>query len=285
VKKRLLIAVISVALLAVIGLGLVSFLPGGAAAADTTTPVNVNINGQQGIWVNGQGQVTAVPNIAIANLGVSAQASTVADALAQASAAMDKIKAALAANGIDPKDIQTSYFNIQQIINNNVKQNIFPTPTPLPPSGSGSASGSSGAVIIPATPEPPTENAFRVDNTVTVKIRAIDQVGTIIDAVAAAGGDLTRVNGVSFSVENPDQYYVQARQAAMKDAQAKAQQLAQLSGVTLGKAFYISENSYPQPIYYPGAAASYAMDSSGGTSLSPGQTVVILNVQVAYVIQ
>jgi uncharacterized protein len=285
-KKWLFLAVISVFLLAVVGMGLVGFLPKGAAAADTVTPVNVNVNSQQGIWVNGQGTISVVPDIAMVNLGVSAQAPNVADALDQASGAMSKIMAALTAAGVAPKDIQTSYFNIQQIYNNRVK-NIYPTPAPapfLPPAGS-SASGSAGAPIeIRPTPDPTPANVFQVDNTVAVKIRAIDKVGTVIDSVVAAGGDLTRVNGVNFMVEKPDQYYVQARQAAMADAAARAQQLAQLSGVTLGKAFYISENSGYQPMYYPSIRSSLAF-AGQGTSMSPGQMDITLNLQVAYSIQ
>jgi len=287
-KHRLLSGVIVVTLLAVIGVGFMVFSPRGAAAADSTTPINVNMYSQQGIWVNGTGTVTVTPDIAIVNLGVSAQAATVAEALAQASAAMNKISAALTANGIDPKDIQTSNFNIQQIYTSSVKT-MIPTPVPAQ-STSGSAVGSSS--VSPRMPSVTTTVddssqviSYQVNNTVTVKIRATDKVGAVIDAAAAAGGDLTRVNGVSFSVEKPEQYYTQARQAAVKDAQAKAEQLAQLSGVTLGKAFYISENSYSQPIYRSDAMYYSSSSVGGGTSVSPGQTDIVLNIQAAYSIQ
>ncbi len=283
-RKKFFLIVLSVAVLAIIGVGLVGFLPRGTEAADTTPPVSVNVNGQQGIWVNGSGTVTVKPDIVIVNLGVSAQSSTVADALAQASTAMNKITDVLKANGIDPKDIQTSRFNIQQIANNLKYMTPTPVPAPSLPPNTGSASGSAGSALIPATSVPTTTFSYQVDNTVTVKIRALDKVGAIIDDVAVAGGDLTRINGVNFTVEKPEQYYAQARQAAMNDAQAKAQQLAQLSGVTLGKAFYISENSYPQPIYYPASSPS-PVRASTGTVLSPGQTDIVLNVQVAYNIQ
>jgi uncharacterized protein len=283
-RQRLMLVGITVALLLVVRVGLMGFGPRGAAAQVATPPVSVSVNNQQGIWVNGVGTISVIPDIAIANLGVSAQASTVAEALAQASTAMNKITAALTAAGINAKDIQTSYFNIQQIVNNNGKGIIYPTPMPLPPPVAGPTSGNSGSVMIPVTPVITTTYSFQVDNSVTVKIRAIDKVGTIIDAIAAAGGDLTRVNGVSFTVEKPEQYYAQARQAAMADALAKAQQLAQLSGVTLDKAFYITENSYAQPMYYPGVRTAYASSGSATTSLSPGQTDIVLNVQVAYAI-
>jgi uncharacterized protein YggE len=74
-----------------------------------------------------------------------------------------------------------------------------------------------------------------------VKIRDMDKTGTIIDAVAAAGGNNTIINGISFSVEKPELSYSQARKAAMEDARAKAEDLAKLANVALGKATYISE--------------------------------------------
>jgi uncharacterized protein YggE len=227
----------------------------GASAADVQ-PVNVSINNQQGIWVNGQGTVTVTPDIATVNLGVSAQAATVADAQSRAATAMDKIIAALKSNGVADKDMQTRYFNIQQMTryDNNSQQSVV--------------------------------TGYMVSNTITVKIRKMDKVGSIIDAVAAAGGDYTRVNGVSFSVDKPEQYYETARTKAMEDAKTKAEQLARLSGVSLGKATYVSENtSNPSPIYYSGAAYAKDIQNEAVTPISPGETDIVINVQVAFAIE
>ena len=60
---------------------------------------------------------------------------------------------------------------------------------------------------------------------VTAKIRNIDKAGGIIDAVAIAGGDLTRIDGISFSVDDPSSYYTEARKLAVADAKAKASSL------------------------------------------------------------
>jgi len=284
-KKWIYLGIISVACLAVVGLGMVGFLPRGATAADTGNPVSVNVNSQQGIWVNGTGTITVSPDIASVNLGVSAQSSTVADALAQATQAMEKITAALTAAGIARKDIQTSNFNIRQITD--YSKAVVPARVPVPdlPAAAGSAPGISSSSAVQIAPAETEVYKYQVTNTVTAKVRAIDKVGSLIDAVVTAGGDLTRVNGVSFSVEKPEQYYSQAREAAMKDAQARAQHLAQLSGVNLGKAFYVSENSGSAPVYYSSARYSEAYDASGAAYLSPGQMDVVLNVQVAYTIQ
>jgi uncharacterized protein YggE len=244
-------------MMALVLVSLVGCSAGGVQAADVQ-PVNVNMNSQHGIWVNGVGKVTVTPDIATISVGVSAKADKVADAQAQASAAMDKVMAALTAAGIDKKDIQTQYYSIQQL-------NRWDDKTQT-------------TVIT----------GYEVSNTVSVKVRAVEKTGSVIDAVAAAGSDNIRINGISFSVDKPEQYYAQAREAAMKDAKAKAEDLARLSNVTLGKAFYITESNYSQPVPYP-MYAYKGMDSAAGaaptTAISAGETDITLNVQVAYSIQ
>jgi uncharacterized protein YggE len=112
----------------------------------------------------------------------------------------------------------------------------------------------------------------------------MENVGAIIDAVAVAGGDLTRIDGISFTVEDPSPYLDQARVEAMADAASKAEQLAEMAGVELGKATYIVENTaYPYPVrqnLYEGVAAAPAME----TPISPGELEISLNVQIAYAI-
>ena len=250
-KKTLLVAgIVAVALLA--GLVGCSVETGGIR----TEPLSINLNSQQtGIWVSGQGKITVTPDIATLTLGVSAQAATVADAQAQAAAAMNKVMAALTGNGVDQKDIKTQYFNIQQVTryDNKTQQEV----------------------VI----------GYRVSNTVTAKVRAVDKTGTVIDAVAAAGGDLTRVNGISFSVDQPEKYYAQARELAMKDAKAKAEQMASLGGVKLGRPTYVTENAYYPPVPYPMGALKAEAAAADTTPISPGETDIILNVQVTYAIQ
>ena len=204
---------------------------------------------QEGIWASGEGKVTVTPDIATLSLGVEAQAATVAEAQSQAAEAMDAVMAALAASGIAEKDIQTQYFNIDQVT---------------------SWDKDTGEEIV---------IGYRVTNMVTAKIREIDKAGSIIDAVAAAGGDLTRINSISFSVDDPSAYYDEARQEAMADARAKAEQLAELAEVELGKPTYISEWAS-----YPVSSREIYSAASAPTPISPGEMELTLTVQVAYAI-
>ncbi|MFC1953125.1 SIMPL domain-containing protein [Chloroflexota bacterium] len=233
-------------------LGVVGFTgcqPGSTALGEITE-LNLSTQ-QQGIWVTGQGKISAVPDIATLRLGIDVEETSVAEAQNRANIAMDSIMAALSRNGIDEKDIQTQHFSIRKVTKWDRDK------------------------------EEEVVTGYRVSNMVTAKIRKIDDSGTIIDEVAQAGGDLTRIDGIDFSVEDPTSVYEEAREEAMTDAKAKANQLAKLAGVTLGKATYISESSFYAPVIQ---LSSYAIaeDSVAKTSISPGETEISLTLQVAF---
>jgi len=226
-----------------------------AGCQDSNT--GVSVNQQTGISVTGEGKVSVTPDLATVQLGVSAQAKTIAEAQAQATDAMNNVMNALTANGIAAKDIQTSYYNIQQVTQWN------------------------------QTTQQSEIVGYQVTNNVTVKIRTpnLANIGIIIDAVAAAGGDLTRINGISFSVEDPTTYYDTARSEAVTQAKEKAQSMANLAGVKLGTLIYITESgSYVPPVvYYDKATVSSASGSS--TPISTGEIEITLNVQALYAIK
>ncbi|MFC1932978.1 SIMPL domain-containing protein [Chloroflexota bacterium] len=216
----------------------------------------INVSSQQeGIWVTGQGKVTAVPDIATLRLGIETQEASVAQAQSEAIEAMDKVMTALTKNGVAEKDIQTQYFNIHKVTRwDNDKQQ---------------------EIVI----------GYRVTNVVTAKIRDIDKAGIIIDAVAEAGGDLTRIDSIGFSVDDPSEFYEEAREKAMVDAYAKAKQLGSLAGVSLGKPTYISEGTQYSPVITRGLEYAEAAIPEAETPISPGEMEISLSLQVVYAIK
>lgn len=123
-------------------------------------------------------------------------------------------------------------------------------------------------------------NGYDVFQSLTVKLRNLDEAGDAISDAADAGGNATRINGVSFDIEDNSKLLVQARDAAFADAKAKAEQYARLAGRSLGRATQISEGSVGGgPIMYAGGRAEAAMDSSvpiqpGTQQISISSTVV-----------
>lgn len=233
--------------------GIVAFALIALAAAACSGDTTVNTQpGGEGISVSGTGRVTVQPDIAMLNLGVEVTADTVARARSGASETMQDIRSSLSGNGVEEKDITTLYFNIYPQYNYNEGKSQ------------------------------PEITGFTVSNQLQVKVRDIDRVSEILDGAIQAGGDAIRVNGISFDVDEPEQYYEQARKLAMEDAQAKAAQLADLAGVDLGDAKTISESTGGvTPRGFDEAVAAPAT-GGGTTPISPGEGEIVLTVSVIY---
>ena len=254
-KKKWLILIGAVVLVIAV-IALVGCEPGGVKVSTENGELKINLNNQsEGIWVNGNGKVYATPDIALLSLGIEVQEESVALAQANAAEAMAEVMEALGNEGVAEEDIQTQQFNIRQVTEWKV---VY-------------GEGEKEEII-----------GFQVTNIVTVKVREIENIGTIIDAVIAAGGDFTRINSISFTVDDPTPYYEQARAQAMEYAKAKAEQLADLGGVELGQPTYISESTYYSPNYYRGDVAFDEGIPAVETPISPGELEITANVQIAY---
>ena len=256
-RWRLLLAIcLVVAVIAIGALGCVgeSYVPPSVPQIQSSLG-GVFSQQNTGIWVTGEGKVSVVPDVAILSLGVEAQETTVAETQSRATTAMAAIVTELDNYDIDRKDIQTQHFSITAIrrwVEDKEEE-----------------------VLI----------GYRVTNTVTAKVRKVEETGAIIDAVAKAGGNYIRINSISFTVDNPTPYHTEAREKAMVNAEAKARQLAELSGVTLGKPTYINESGGYIPVVRAPYIEAAPMPAAAPPPISPGETEIQLSVQVVYSIQ
>lgn len=215
-----------------------------------------------GLWVNGVGQISVSPDVAILSLGVESRAKNVADARGAAASAMNKIVDAAKANGVAAADISTQYFNIQPEYRwIEVK----------------SVDGNYGKQEL---------TGYIVTNTAAVKVRALDNVGKVIDAAVVAGGDLVRVNNIQFTVEDTAKFASQMRELAAKDALAKANIYAQALGVKVGSVVYIAELGSQAPVVHQDMMyARVASAESAPTPISPDTMKLTTTVQVVFSIQ
>ena len=204
-----------------------------------------------GIAVTGTGEVSGTPDTLTMSFGVSVLRDTVAQAVADAAVRSDAIISALEANRVAEEDIQTANFS------------IFPEYDYL---------GDEQRL-----------RGYRVNNSVVAKIRDVDAAGGVIDATVAEGGDEVIVSGVSFSIDDDAELVAAARAAAWADAEATAQQLADLAGVALGEPVTISEtfSSLPPPISPVGDIAFAAAEA---TPIEPGQQQVAVTLTVRFAI-
>ena len=198
----------------------------------------------------GTGSASASPDVATAQIGVETQSASPEDATRQNEERMKAVVEALRAADIDTKDIQTAYYSLW------VEQRYDPEKG-----------------------QPTGEYIYHVSNALSVKIRALSEVGAILSEAVEAGAN--NISGVTFSIEDTSALEMEAREKAVADAKARAERLAQLSGVELGEVVLVSEViGGPAPI-----VMERAMGGGGGVSIEPGQLEVSMQVQMSFAIE
>jgi uncharacterized protein YggE len=210
------------------GLFAASLLAGIAAAGPSVAQAPTIGTGEGQLSIVGEGIVRGRPDMALITLGVVSEAETAREALSENSTSMTGILEALREAGMQSRDLQTSGFAVDP---------IYSQP---PPDFDGSQ------------PFDPKIVGYRVRNDLTLRIRALDQVGTLLDKVVTLGAN--SISGPTFGVADPAPLEDQARRAAMRDALRKGALYAQAANVTLGPIVRIEENVYQAPPPLPMAA-------------------------------
>lgn len=208
------------------------------------------------ITIEGRGEVMAAPDMARINSGVNTQGATAREALDANTAAMAELIAELKAIGIEARDIQTSGFSIN-------------------PNYVYSDERDANGYTLP-----PKINGYQVSNTVSVTVRKLDTLGTILDKSVTVGANT--VNGVTFDVADPTELYNEARKAAYADARTKGELYATLAGGTLDEIKSISETQgYNSPQPYPMYARADAV-SAAPVPVEAGELAFAINVNVQW---
>ncbi|MBV9142780.1 MAG: SIMPL domain-containing protein [Pseudonocardiales bacterium] len=204
---------------------------------------------QRTISVTGLGRVAAAPDLLVLNLAVETQAVTASDALAENNKKATAVLSALRDHGVKEPDIQTTQLSIDPVF----------------------------ARQVPNDTNPPKIVGYRAQNGLSAKLRNVHGAGAVIDAAVQAGGDATRIEGISFSFANPSSLRVEARKRAIGDAKDRAQQLADGLGVKLENVISVSEL---EPSGGPTVrSVAFAAES---TPVLPGESEVSLRVTVSY---
>jgi hypothetical protein len=226
----------------------------GGASAQTTTPAPEGQKVTRTVSVTGSGKAILTPDIAYVTIGVHTENKNASEAVSANNSQTEKVIAAIKQQGVDEKDIQTTNFS------------IYPQQQ-YDPNG-----------------KPTGEITYIVDNSVYVTIRDLDKVGDVLDAAVQAGAN--SISGIQFDVADKTEALSEARQAAVNDARAKAEELATAAGVTLGDVQTISEGTgvYPVPMYDMRASAPMAAEAAS-VPISPGQMTLTVDVSMVYEIR
>lgn len=235
------------ALAALAGL-LAGILVGPALAqAPTASPtITGGETREHTISVAGMGSVFVAPDQADVQLGVSVTRDTVKGARDDAAAAMNAVLAAVRAAGVADADVRTSTLSIGPVYDYSREDQLIA--------------------------------GYQVTNIVSILVRDLDKLAAVIDDSVAAGA--TTVSSVTFRVGDPTAAERQAREAAVRDARARADTLASAAGVKIVGVASISE-SFSAPWSWRGG------DTSGEapTPVQPGTSEVTVTVAISYVVE
>lgn len=225
------------------------------AAQSLAAQSGPNAAAPPGVSVVGEGRVTGTPDTLRATVGVEVTRPAVDAALATANERATAVIAAVRDQGVAEEDIQTRDVSIRP-------QHGEPRPEGGQPSIEG----------------------YVASNLVEVKIRQIDRAGAVLQAVADAGGDSTRIHGVSFTLEDNQQLLEAAREAAFADARAKAEQYAELAGSDLGGLVAVSEQTTNRPPaqQFGGSEAARDAVAAPAPPVEPGQQEVSVRVEARW---
>lgn len=223
-----------------------AFLARGAAPASAQGETSTTAKPSQ-ITVVGTGSVTVKPDVLKVTIGVSAQENTVAEAQSNVDRVSNDIILKLQELGIADTDYALSQYSVEPVMDYN-----------NPKIATGTLTG------------------FRVVKMFEITFRDTAKAPAVIDALTTVGAN--NIYGTYFTVSNITEVGKQAYESAMKDAQDRAEKLAALSNLSLGKIVSVSEVAPNTP--YPVSVRSEGM--GGGSSFVPGQQTISTNLIVTY---
>jgi uncharacterized protein YggE len=218
------------------------------AGALLTAPVLAQVVPPPTISVTGEATVSVPPDLAQIDGGVTSEAKTAREASEANNAAMGKVLQALKGAGIEEKDVQTSRLSLQ-------------------PQSAPNRTG------------PSAISGYRASNRVTIRVRDVAKVATVIDTLVGAGAN--EIGGINFVVSQASKLLDEARERAVADARRKAEIYAKAAGVMLGAPLSISEESNSAPVPYRRMAAGMAVSAP----VAQGEEMLAVTVSVSWAIK
>ncbi len=229
---------------------LLSGCAGAAMAQSSSEQPSTN---PRTINVTGNGKIYLTPDIVYISIGVHTENKDAAEAVTANNATSKKVSDALKGFSVDPKDIKTANFNIypQQIYDQNGKVE--------------------GILYI-------------VDNSVYVTVRDLNKISSILGKVIEAGAN--SISGIEFDVADKTEALSQAREAAVANAQAQAEELCKAAGVTLGDVQSINiYNTSPISVFDAKGIGGAELSASTNVPITPGQLTISVDVNMVFEIK
>lgn len=218
-----------------------------------TTPVDLSKT--RSVTMSAEGKVTAKPDTASISFSVVTQGKEATKVQEDNDKKMKTVTDYLKGEGVNEEDIKTSNYNLYPQYDYNTRYD------------------SEGKTI------PPTIVGYNLTQTVTVKVRDLAEVGSIIGNLTSKG--VNQIETMSYFIDDPDTLKAEARKQAVDKAKDKAQELADKLGVKLGRIINFSEGESYIPMAY--ADRAYGIGGGGGASpVEPGSQDVTVSVTLTF---
>lgn len=180
------------------------------AACDAAPGAGSSGEAPRHVTVVGSGTVDGTPDTFTAEVAVSFTAPEATTALNLTNERQDAVLDALVGTGIDRDDITTTKVGLQPQLGG---------------------------------PDNDTVTGYQATNAITVNLNDTSAAPRMLALITSIGGDATRINSVSYSIDDDSQLLRDARSRAFEDARNRAEQYAELSGLDLGEVLSISEEA------------------------------------------
>lgn len=246
-----LIAILGVGAVAVLAVVLGAFALGAGDDDDggSTPPAETT---RPSIVMTGDGVVTGVPDQLSFTARASVTRSDVTSAMDDASATMKKVYAAMARQGVEKADMQTTGVSVNP---------------------SYDYSGGTARLV-----------GYHASQSARIEVDDLRKAGSALSAAAVAGGNDVRIGGVSLGIADRDALLAKARKAAVANARTKAGEYAAAGGQKLGRVLSLKEISTvsPQPQRLAYAALKGVADSAARVPIKAGQKDLKVRIRVVW---
>jgi len=204
------------------------------------------------VTVRGEGELTAVPDLAKMTLGVMTEAESAQQATDENAAAMARVFDALKACGIEEEDLRTQGYSLYPRMHYEKNKDV----------------------IV----------GYTAESMLQVTCRDVASVGEVLDAAFAAGANMTY--GVSFSLSDPSSYDADLAALAAADAAVQAKAYAEALGLKLGDVLVVTTDDVADApvLYVPenDMMADNSADAGAGTEIAAGTLKLSTSVTIKY---
>ena len=199
--------------------------------------------------VPGEGQSSAEPDEAQVSVGVSVQAPTATEAMAQNAELQSAVIEQLMSEGVEARDIQTAGLNLSPV------QDYL------------------------QDGKPPVVTGYSAQNMVTIRVRDLSRLGDVLDKLVESGAN--QIHGISFSRSDTTEAENEARVAAIETARERAEVMARAAGGTLGPLMSLSD-SVVSPGPHPMMMMNAAREARSSTPIQAGELTMSATVSATY---